>query len=106
MKLRERPGEQPGPVEDQPPRVDLHEVARPQRQGHRQQDGGLRLRRGDARGVVRQGECQHHVGDGHRRGDADRAEGDDPVHRRLDERLEVLQPEPMHHRRAQGVQAP
>ncbi len=68
-ELLQRPVEDAVVVEDQPPRVDAREVARPERQQHEHEERRADARRREPRHEVRERERDDRVGDRHRGGD-------------------------------------
>ena len=100
------PVQYPARGQDHAPGVDLDQVARPQRHQHRDDQNGLARAARHLGHVEGDREGQEHVGDRDGGRDGDRAQGNRPVHRLVDERLEVVQREGLGHLAGERVDVP
>ncbi len=92
--------------EYQPPRVYAHEVARPERDQHRHEQGALQSLGCQPCGVEGEWHRQDRVGHGHRRGDPDRAQRDRAVDGHREKRFEVVERPAVDEVAGEGVHPP
>ena len=105
-ELAERPVENAVARENQAPRVDTDEVARPERQQNQHEQDRLETPRRQPGCEIGERKSKEHVRDGDRCCDTDRAERDVAVRRVVDQRVEVRQRPLMDDGAREGIERP